>query len=95
MSYILDHKLKIKSEDLIYHVHEYDVDLESNHIYLFGREEYIFGTGEEGAVEPGVEYTIANRFIRNLHLCMRANADRPIVIHMKTNGGDWSEGMAI
>jgi len=92
--YILDHKLKIKSLDLIYHIHEYDVDLHSNHIYLFGREEYVSGSADE-IEEPGVEYTLANRFIRNLNLCMRANPEKPIVIHMKTNGGDWSEGMAI
>ena len=93
MNYILDHKLKIKSEDLIYHVHEYDVDLESNHIYLFGREDYIFP--ENNGAEPGVEFAMANRFIRNLNLCMRANPEKSIVIHMKTCGGDWSEGMAI
>ena len=95
-SYILDHKLKVKSEDLIYHVHEYDADLESNHIYLFGREEYKVGAeSEEDTGEPGIEYTIANRFIRNLNLCMRANPDKPILVHMKTCGGDWAEGMAI
>jgi len=92
----LDHKLKaVKSEDPIWHLHEYDVDLQSNHIYLFGMEMYQAGQGDDGGEEPGIEYTIANRFIRNMNLCMRVNPDRPILIHMKSNGGTWEEGMAI
>lgn len=90
----IDHKLKATSEDPIWHVHEYDVDLQSNHIYLFGSEAYQAGTGEPVG-EPGVEYVMANRFIRNLNLCMRVNPNTPVVIHMKTCGGFWEEGMAI
>jgi len=90
----IDRKIKAESEDPIWHIHEYDVDLQSNHIYLFGMENYQNGAGE-AAGEPGVEYTMANRFIRNLNLCMRVNPDKPVVIHMKTCGGDWTEGMAI
>jgi len=91
----LDHKLlKVKSEDLIWHLHEYDVDLKSNHIYLFGAETYA-GSDTTGADEPGIEYVIANRFIRNLNLCMRVNPEKPVLIQMKSCGGDYSEGMAI
>lgn len=91
--YKLDHKLKVKSEDLIYHMHEFDVDLESNHIYLMGVDR-----GYEvvpDISEPGIEFVISNRFIRNINLCMRVNPGKPIVIHMKTCGGIWEEGMAI
>lgn len=88
----LDHTIKVKLEDVVDQVHEKDVDLISNHIYLLGREEY--HDAETGA-EPGVEYMMANRFIKNLNLCMRVNPDTPIVIHMKTCGGMWEEGMAI
>lgn len=91
----IDHKLKAKSEDPIWHLHEYDVDLASNHIYLFGAEIYQAGNGGSSDSEPGIEYVIANRFIRNMNLCMRVNPDKAIVIHMKTNGGYWEEGMAI
>lgn len=91
----IDHKLKAKSDDPIHHLHEYDVDLKSNHIYLFGAEIYSAGNGGNNDEEPGIEYVIANRFIRNMNLCMRVNPERPIVIHMKTNGGYWEEGMAI
>jgi ATP-dependent protease ClpP protease subunit len=91
----IDHKLKAKSDDPVFHLHEYDVDLASNHIYLFGSESYAAGNGGSHDTEPGVEYVIANRFIRNLNLCMRVNPDTPVVIHMKTCGGYWEEGMAI
>ena len=80
---------KYSSEHPLFDVHSYDIDWEANHIYLMGSEEYNL----EGT-EPGVEYIMANRFIRNLNLLMRKNKD-PILIHMKTGGGCWEEGMAI
>ncbi len=93
-NYNIDHTLKAKSEDPLYHLHEYDVDLKSNHIYLMGIESYNQGNGLDGQ-EPGIEYIIANRFIRNFNLLMRVNPNVPILVHMKTNGGFWEEGMAI
>lgn len=94
-NYKLDHKLKIRQDDPLYYILENDLDLKSNHIYLFGIESYINGGGVDAAYEPGVEYVMANRFIRNLNICMRVNPQVPLVIHMKTNGGEWTEGMAI
>jgi len=94
-NYKLDHKLKIKQDDPLYYLLEGDLDLKSNHIYLFGIETYGYGAGADGGIEPGVEYAMANRFIRNINLCMRVNPETPLLIHMKTNGGDWNEGMAI
>jgi ATP-dependent protease ClpP protease subunit len=94
-NYKLDHKLKIRQDDPLYYVLENDIDLISNHIYLFGIEGYTMGGGVDAATEPGVEYVMANRFIRNINMCMRRNPMKPLVIHMKTRGGDWSEGMAI
>jgi len=89
----IDHKLKIKPDDLVFQVHTFDVDIQSNHIYLFGVDRgYESVPGDQ---EPGIEYVIASRFIRNINLCMRANPDKPIVIHMKSCGGYWEEGMAI
>lgn len=92
--YKIDHIIKAKSEDPIFHLHEYDIDVASRHIYLMGIDRgYEAITDAEGS-EPGVDYVMANRFIRNLNICMRSSKD-PIVIHMKTCGGDWVEGMAI
>jgi ATP-dependent Clp protease protease subunit len=94
-NYNLDHKLKLRQDDPLYYILENDIDLISNHIYLFGIESYIYGAGSEATAEPGVEFAMANRFIRNLNMCMRRNPETPLVIHMKTCGGDYTEGMAI
>ena len=83
-NYKLDHKLKIRQDDPLYYVLENDIDLISNHIYLFGIEGYSYGGGADAAQEPGVEYIMANRFIRNINMCMRRNVEIPLVIHMKT-----------
>ena len=90
----LDHTIQTKSYDSVSDLHRFDLDLYSNHIYLFGIEDYNAGATDY-TDEPGVEYIMANRFIRNMNLCMRANPEQPVVIHMKTNGGYWEEGMAI
>lgn len=74
-------------------LHSYDLDIRLNHIYLFGIDRGY--EVAEGGSEPGVDFAMANRFIKNLNLCMRANKDTPIIIHMKTCGGDWQEGIAI
>jgi ATP-dependent protease ClpP protease subunit len=92
-SHKIDHRLKLKAQDMLSAVHDFNVDPASSHIYLFGEEDYI-GETEDGG-EPGVEFVMANRFIKNINLCMRVNPDKPILIHMKTCGGDWTEGMAI
>jgi ATP-dependent protease ClpP protease subunit len=88
----LDHKLSIRDADVISNIHEYDLDIESNHIYLMGVDR---GYDISGMSEPGVEFYMANRFIKNINLCMRANSTKPIIVHMKTCGGYWEEGMAI
>lgn len=90
--YKIDHSVKAKSSDPIFHLHDYDIDTQSRHIYLMGIDRGYEQLTDPG--EPGVDYAMANRFIRNLNICMRLSKD-PIVIHMKTCGGDWVEGMAI
>ncbi len=75
--------------DSLYQVHEYNLDLKANHIYLVGEE-----NAAVDEYEPGVEFYMANRFIKNLNM-LRLKSSDPILIHMKTCGGDWAEGMAI
>lgn len=91
-NYKLDHKIKVRPDDLVTNLHEYDLDLVSNHIYLSGIDRG-YDLGDPG--EPGVDFLLANRFMKNMNLCMRVNPDKPLVIHMKTCGGDWNEGIAI
>lgn len=80
-----------KHESLDY-AHGVDIDPDHNQIYLFGRED-VDVEMEHG--EPGVEYKMANRFIKNLHYLSGRDAKRPILIHMKSCGGYVEEGMAI
>jgi len=88
-SHNIDQMLKYMTDDPIYTIQEHNIDLKANHIYLLGEESMADGSGE-----PGVEFAMANRFIKNLNILMRKSHD-PILIHMKTCGGVWEEGMAI
>ncbi len=78
-------------------IHSYHYDSTNNEIYLFGIQDYAAGNLEsEDYEEPGVEYCMANRFIINLNLAIgAAKKGEPIIVHMKTNGGDWYQGMSI
>lgn len=89
-----DKKLKYKEIDSLVYIHDYGVDIEKNEIFLFPRDEYMYGGGDEGLEEPGIEFSIANQFIRNLRILSLHSAN-PILIHMKTCGGDWHEGLAM
>jgi len=78
-------------EEPILDVHRFGLDIYANHIYLVGIDDYI---SHERYDEPGVEYAMASRFIKNMNVVMGQSA-APILIHMKTCGGEWVEGMAI
>lgn len=75
-------------------MHEYGINLKDFSIYLEGIPVEYAGDETE-FLEPGVEYQMASRFIKNLHILSGKNPKRPILIHMKTCGGIWEEGMAI
>lgn len=71
-------------------IHEYNIDFKSNEIYLIGEMDNL----EQLHEEPGVEWRVASRFIKNLNI-LRHKGSQDITVHMKTCGGDWQEGMAI
>lgn len=71
-------------------LHEYGLNLSTRELFLVG-EDY---TKVYDDAEPGVEYLMASRLIKNLRILESVNKD-PILVHMKTNGGEWMEGMAI
>lgn len=94
MAYTHDKKKKGIIEDgVISHVNDFGLDVEHREIFLFPREEYSYGAEEEMS-EPGVEFTMANQFIKNLRLLSNMTDD-PILIHLKSCGGDWIEGLAM
>lgn len=45
--------------------------------------------------EPGVEFMMATKVIKNLHYLRYKNPDKPVTIHLQSNGGYWEQGMAI
>ena len=75
-------------------LHDYNINTTTNEIFLFGEEHYVSTREYNDGSEPGVEYMMANKFIRNLTFLQHKSANN-ITIHMKTCGGDWHEGMAI
>ena len=83
--------------EYIEQIQTYNLDLINNQIYLFGEESYISPetNPNEPSNEPGVEFSMANRFMKNLQLCLHFNPKKTLIIQMKTCGGDWQEGIAI
>lgn len=71
-------------------IHHYDLDLKNNEIYIFGVDR-----GYESDTDNSVDHMMSSRFIRNINICKSKNPNKPLIIHLKTHGGDWSEGMAI
>lgn len=70
-------------------VHEYGLNIATRELFLVG-EDYTKVFDDE---EPGVEYLMASKFIKNLRILDQSVGN--ILVHMKTSGGDWNEGMAI
>jgi ATP-dependent protease ClpP protease subunit len=87
-----DIKKQLNKHECLDYIHGDDIDPDHHQIYLFGRED----TKEEMENgEPGVEFRMANRFIKNIHYLSGRDSKKPILIHMKTCGGYIEEGMAI
>lgn len=89
----LDSRLKYRQDDPMYYIYNHDVDIKANEIYLTGVDRG-YEVAPEGA-EPGVDFVMASRFIRNIRTCMKHNPDSALLIHQLTAGGDWTFGMAI
>ena len=66
--------------------HEYDIITSKREIFLHSHYD-----SEE---EAGVDYRVANRFLKNLRILESINND-PIVVHQHSVGGDWECGMLI
>jgi len=71
------------------------IDIKNFVIFLGGIPLYYESAASVESGEPGVEYQMADKFIKSLHILSSKNPKRPILIRMKTNGGFWEEGMAM
>ena len=74
-------------------IQDWNIDVRQFAVYLTG-ETRDYGVNDE-VDEPGVDYQMSARLIKNLQILASLDPIRPILIHMKTCGGDWNEGMAI
>jgi len=83
----------ILSENSLQDIHEYWVDIDRREIWIHGFDTNIQSDYEGN--EPGVDYMMANRVIKNLHMLRYASAKKPVVVHLHTCGGIWEEGMAL
>lgn len=74
--------------ELLKDFHDYGANINTREIFLHNHYH------TEDNQNPGVEYRMSNTFIKNLRaLDLRNN--NPIIIHMQSVGGEWSDGMAI
>ena len=81
-------------KDHLFSVHEWGLDIEKFAIYLTG-ENVEYTADDQNRDEPGIEYMMATRFIKNLQILSGLDSQKPILVHMKTCGGHWTEGIAI
>lgn len=72
-------------------VHDYCLDLENRIMWIHGTEKGANTDGEE----PGVEYQMATKAIKNLSLLKATSSTKEITIFLHTCGGEESEGLAI
>lgn len=72
--------------DMLHDFHSYGANIKSREIFLHNHY-----TDDDN---PGVEYKMANTFIKNLR-CLELKSLDPITVHMNSIGGSWSDGMAI
>lgn len=77
----------ITHNDHLQDAHNHGVNLSSREIFLHN-----FFAGVED--NPGVDYRMANIFLKNLKALEQKSSD-PIMIHMNSIGGSWQDGMVI
>ena len=74
-------------KDLLYDLHNYGSNLDTREIFLHN----YYSSDDDN---PGVEYKMSNNFLKNIR-ALEIKSDKPIIIHMQSVGGEWSDGMAI
>lgn len=75
-------------------IFDYGLDTQHYTLYLHGVEDNVV-SDDDCVVEPGVEFRLANRFIKGLDVLTGMSETETVTVSMKTCGGDWTEGMAI
>lgn len=74
--------------ELLHDLHEYGLNVDMREIYLHSYD----GNVDE---EPGVEYRMSTKFVKNLDLLNSISSNAIITVKMHVTGGYWEDGMAI
>lgn len=69
--------------------------IHSKGLDLANRRIYLHGDAMVKDAEPGVDYRMANTFIKNLDILNAGHQAGDITVVLGTVGGDWNYGMAI
>jgi len=69
-------------------------DIHNHQVNYHTREIYLHSPHMNFDEEPGVDYRMATNFYKNLHI-LEHQSKKPIIVHMHSIGGCWSDGVAI
>ena len=81
-----------KVDERIEIVHDYWIDPDSREIWIHGVD---VSSSDGEWNEPGVEFIMANRVIKNLHYLRKQSSRAGVTIHLHTCGGVVGDGFAI
>ena len=81
-----------KVDERIEVVHDYWIDPDSREIWIHGVD---VSSSDGEWEEPGVEFIMANKIIKNLHYLRKQSSRAGVTIHMHTCGGMVGDGFAI
>jgi ATP-dependent protease ClpP protease subunit len=83
---------KIEEKDIT-NIHEKWIDTNNREIWIHGIDK--LNDSDYDGEEPGVEYMMATRVIKNLHILRRQSETERVTVHLHTCGGVDTEGFAI
>jgi len=87
-------KAKGQADDALRTLHEYSILPDARELWLCGNPDS--PTAKDDAdEEPGVEFSMTDRFLKSLRWLALHSDTEPILIHMNTYGGDVHQGMAL
>lgn len=89
----LDKKIRYQQDDPLFYIYNHDLDIKGSEIFLGGVDRG-YEITPDGS-EPGVDYVMASRFIKNARTIMKSRPNDNLLVHQVTCGGDWNFGMAI
>jgi len=81
----LSNRNRVSKGYIVDEAHRFNIVLDTREIFIHGD----FDPDEDG----GVDFKMANTFVKNMTLLQRMDSLKPIVVHQNSIGGDWTAGM--